>query len=116
MSNAKALFESLTQGVDLQVGKHVVYILTDEEGGNIKDQHQAEHELPNRKCLAEVNYCYPPGTREDASLICSLSIKRPLFRGGDFQKDEVRFTAGRDPGTCDAIQESDVGSIIGTLN
>ena len=112
-----ALWESLVADADIQIGKPVFYFLLPSEGGEMRDPFQKEGELPINKTLAFVDYVYPAGTRKDGKLIVSLTIMRPKFRGGVFQKEQVALsTSSRVPGEAAIFTTADVGVPIGNLS
>lgn len=86
-------------------GATVFYQLTDAEGGS---QFTYSNGSFVRKVPAIVSFD-PHGTRgADGRLIFSVTVFRPLFLGGTFDKDNVSFDSGRNPGTIDTVQSGDI--------
>lgn len=86
-------------------GAHVYYQLTDSEGGSLAAYSNGSSV---RKVPAIVSFD-PHGTRgADGRLIYSITVFRPAFLGGTFDKDNVSFDSGRNPGTIDAVGEGDL--------
>lgn len=79
-------------------GAHVYYQLLDAEGGSLATYSNGSLV---RKVPAIVSFD-PHGTRgADGRLIYSITVFRPAFLGGAFDKDSVSFDSGRNPGTID---------------
>lgn len=86
-------------------GARVFYQLTEEEQG---PRFEFSNGTFASKVPAEVVFNYF-GDRDDRGrLIFAVFIKRPLFLGGPFLKDEVPFDSARNPGTIDTIQPGDL--------
>lgn len=87
------------------VGAHVFYQLTDAENGGV---FQYSNGSFLRKVPAVVTFDPLGGRGEDGRLVYSIHVFRPGFLGGAFSKDGVSYDPGREPGTIDTIQPSDI--------
>jgi hypothetical protein len=112
MSKQRALWESLVAGVDLQRFKPLKYFPQPGEASDLTGDENAPA-APNwfPSIVTEV---LP--YKVDGHEAVALTVFRPARFGGMMQLGAVAFTNTHDDGTCDTIGESDVGSIIGTLN
>lgn len=108
-------WNNLDAGIGNETGKRVYYQLTDAELG-IKQNADGtwpepggDVSIPTRKVPAVIDYSYPESHRGEtgSEFVASLTIFRPLHKGGVFQKDNVEPNGARVPGTYDQIQAED---------